>query len=65
MDGDKCKEQRKLSSPDFSKRVLRDVNSIVFRRNAAKLANIMNETANSNNTVDIQVIFTHYSYIIK
>ncbi|KAG5570785.1 hypothetical protein H5410_060551 [Solanum commersonii] len=54
VDGDKWKEQRKLSSPDFSKRVLRDVNSIVFRRNAAKLANILYEAANSNNTVDIQ-----------
>ncbi|KAK4727123.1 hypothetical protein R3W88_032040 [Solanum pinnatisectum] len=55
VDGDKWKEQRKLSSPDFSKRVLRDVNSIIFRRNAAKLANILNEAANSNNTVDIQL----------
>ncbi|KAL5539956.1 hypothetical protein UlMin_043879, partial [Ulmus minor] len=36
-DGEKWRQQRKLASFEFSKRVLRDYSSSVFRRNAAKL----------------------------
>ncbi|KAK2631152.1 hypothetical protein EUGRSUZ_L03322, partial [Eucalyptus grandis] len=40
VDGDKWRQQRKVSSYEFSTKVLRDFSSEVFRRNAAKLANI-------------------------
>ncbi|PHU22270.1 hypothetical protein BC332_07377 [Capsicum chinense] len=54
VDGEKWKEQRKVSSPEFSKRVIREVNSVIFSKNALKLANILDESANSKDTVDIQ-----------
>uniref|UniRef100_M1DCB7 Cytochrome P450 monooxygenase n=1 Tax=Solanum tuberosum TaxID=4113 RepID=M1DCB7_SOLTU len=54
VDGEKWKEQRKVSSPEFSKRVIREVNSVIFSKNAVKLANILDESANSKETVDIQ-----------
>ncbi|WMV11379.1 hypothetical protein MTR67_004764 [Solanum verrucosum] len=57
VDGDKCKGQRKLSSHEFSTRVLRDFSSVVFRKNVAKLAHVLSEAANSNTTVDIQDLF--------
>ncbi|KAJ8573239.1 hypothetical protein K7X08_009750 [Anisodus acutangulus] len=57
VDGDKWREQRKLSSHEFSTRVLRDFSSVVFRKNVAKLAHILSEAANSNKTVDIQDLF--------
>lgn len=55
VDGDKWREQRKISSFEFSTRVLRDFSAVIFRRNAAKLADIIHEAANSNQTFDIQV----------
>ena len=55
VDGDKWREQRKISSFEFSTRVLRDFSSVIFRRNVAKLANIIREATNSNQTFDIQV----------
>ncbi|XP_015168076.1 cytochrome P450 704C1-like [Solanum tuberosum] len=57
VDGDKWQGQRKLSSHEFSTRVLRDFSSVVFRKNVAKLAHILSEAANSNTTVDIQDLF--------
>ncbi|XP_060208688.1 cytochrome P450 704C1-like isoform X3 [Lycium barbarum] len=54
VDGEKWKEQRKVSSPEFSKRVIREVNSLIFTNNALKLANILDQSANSKDTVDIQ-----------
>ncbi|XP_004252175.4 cytochrome P450 704C1-like [Solanum lycopersicum] len=54
VDGEKWKEQRKVSSPEFSKRVIREVNCVIFSKNAVKLANILDESANSKETVDIQ-----------
>ncbi|MCD7467627.1 hypothetical protein HAX54_005170 [Datura stramonium] len=57
VDGDKWREQRKLSSHEFSTRVLRDFSSVVFRKNVAKLAHILSEAASSKNTVDIQDLF--------
>nr|AAZ39646.1 cytochrome P450 monooxygenase [Petunia x hybrida] len=57
VDGDKWREQRKLSSHEFSTRVLRDFSSVVFRKNVAKLAHILSEAANSNKIVDIQDLF--------
>ena len=55
VDGHKWRQQRKVSSYEFSTKVLRDFSSIVFRKNVAKLANILSEAANSNEIIDIQV----------
>ncbi|KAH0766259.1 hypothetical protein KY285_002130 [Solanum tuberosum] len=57
VDADKWREQRKLSSHDFSTRVLRDFSSVVFRKNAAKFAHILTEAVKSNKIVDIQDLF--------
>ncbi|XP_059634032.1 cytochrome P450 704C1-like [Cornus florida] len=57
VDGDKWRQQRKVSSYEFSTRVLRDFSSTVFRKNVAKLANIVSEAASSNQTMDIQDLF--------
>ncbi|KAM3397580.1 hypothetical protein P3S68_001093 [Capsicum galapagoense] len=57
LDGDKWRKQRKLSSHEFSTRVLRDFSSVVFRKNAAKFAHILSEAVKSNEIVDIQDLF--------
>ncbi|KAK8268846.1 hypothetical protein V6Z11_D11G094300 [Gossypium hirsutum] len=57
VDGDKWREQRKVSSYEFSTKVLRDFSSVVFRKNVARLANIVSEAANSNETMDMQDLF--------
>jgi cytochrome P450 len=55
VDGDKWRQQRKVSSYEFSTKVLRDFSSVVFRKNVAKLANIVSEAAKANQSMDIQV----------
>lgn len=55
VDGDKWREQRKISSYEFSTKVLRDFSSVAFRENVAKLAQLLSEAANSDNILDIQV----------
>lgn len=57
VDGEKWRQQRKVSSYEFSTKVLRDFSSIVFRKNVAKLAKIISEAAASNQIMDIQVSF--------
>ncbi|KAA8545338.1 hypothetical protein F0562_020122 [Nyssa sinensis] len=57
VDGDKWREQRKVSSHEFSTKVLRDFSSVVFRKYVVKLANIVSEAATSNQTMDIQDLF--------
>ncbi|KAL2233977.1 UNVERIFIED_CONTAM: cytochrome [Sesamum indicum] len=57
IDGHKWREQRKVSSLEFSTRVLRDYSSIVFRKNAVRLAKILSGAATSNQPVDIQDLF--------
>ncbi|KAL8554386.1 hypothetical protein ACS0TY_002536 [Phlomoides rotata] len=57
VDGEKWREQRKVSSHEFSTRVLRDFSSVVFRKNVVKLANIVSEAANSTKPMDIQDLF--------
>ncbi|KAE8697541.1 CYP704C1 protein [Hibiscus syriacus] len=57
VDGDKWRQQRKVSSYEFSTRVLRDFSSVVFRENVARLGNRVSEAANSNETMDIQDLF--------
>ncbi|OMO61527.1 Cytochrome P450, partial [Corchorus capsularis] len=54
VDGEKWRQQRKVSSYEFSARVLRDFSSVVFRKNVGKLANILSEATNANEIVDIQ-----------
>ncbi|XP_034904442.1 cytochrome P450 704C1-like [Populus alba] len=57
VDGDKWRQQRKVSSYEFSTKVLRDFSSVVFRKNVAKLANIVSEAAKANQSMDIQDLF--------
>ncbi|KDP27731.1 hypothetical protein JCGZ_19708 [Jatropha curcas] len=57
VDGEKWRQQRKVSSYEFSTKVLREFSSVVFRNNAAKLAGIVTEAAKSNQSMDIQDLF--------
>ncbi|XP_043715689.1 cytochrome P450 704C1 [Telopea speciosissima] len=57
VDGEKWRHQRKVSSYEFSAKVLRDFSSIVFRRNAVRLAQKLSEAATSNEVFDIQDLF--------
>ncbi|KAK4487402.1 hypothetical protein RD792_005965, partial [Penstemon davidsonii] len=57
VDGDKWREQRKVSSYEFSTRVLRDFSSVVFRKNVVKLSNLVSESVISNQPMDIQDLF--------
>lgn len=55
VDGEKWREQRKISSHEFSTKMLRDFSTLIFRKNATKLANIVSEAATSSTTLEIQV----------
>ncbi|KAK3036105.1 hypothetical protein RJ639_031686, partial [Escallonia herrerae] len=57
VDGDKWLQQRKVSSYEFSTKALRDFSSVIFKKNVAKLANVLSEAATSNQIVDIQDLF--------
>ncbi|GJT69180.1 cytochrome P450 704C1-like protein [Tanacetum coccineum] len=57
VDGDKWREQRKVSSYEFSTKVLRDFSSVIFRKNAVKLATMLSEAANNNQSTDINDLF--------
>ncbi|WVZ16403.1 hypothetical protein V8G54_009385 [Vigna mungo] len=57
VDGEKWREQRKISSHEFSTKMLRDFSVSVFRKNAAKLADIVSESATSNSSLEIQDLF--------
>ncbi|XP_047319266.1 cytochrome P450 704C1-like isoform X2 [Impatiens glandulifera] len=57
VDGEKWRQQRKVSSHEFSTKVLRDFSSVIFRKNASKIANIISNTIVSGQTIDIQDIF--------
>ncbi|KAH0464795.1 hypothetical protein IEQ34_004898 [Dendrobium chrysotoxum] len=54
VDGDKWRHQRKVSSLEFSTKVLRDYSSLVFRSNAIKLSMLIFEAAKSSKMIDIQ-----------
>ncbi|XP_040999452.1 cytochrome P450 704C1-like [Juglans microcarpa x Juglans regia] len=54
VDGDKWRQQRKISSHEFSTRVLRDFSSEIFRKSAVKLAQIVSEAATNNQIIDLQ-----------
>ncbi|KAJ0594999.1 putative abieta-7,13-dien-18-ol hydroxylase [Helianthus annuus] len=53
VDGDKWREQRKVSSSQFSMKVLRDFSTIIFKKYAIKLGNILSEAASSKQKMDI------------
>ncbi|KAL5571498.1 hypothetical protein UlMin_021095, partial [Ulmus minor] len=57
VDGEKWRQQRKISSHEFSTKVLRDFSSVIFRKNAAKIAKILSEMARTNQTIEIQDLF--------
>ncbi|KAL1546457.1 cytochrome P450 704C1-like isoform X1 [Salvia divinorum] len=57
VDGEKWRDQRKVSSHEFSARALRDVSAVVFKENAVKLANVLSESADSDRPIDIQDLF--------
>ncbi|KAL3834553.1 hypothetical protein ACJIZ3_009289 [Penstemon smallii] len=57
VDGEKWRQQRKISSHEFSTRNLREFSSGVFKTNAAKLAEIVAAAATSNQTIEIQDLF--------
>ena len=61
VDGDKWRQQRKVSSYEFSTKILRNYSSIIFQKNVAKLAHILYEVAKSNQIMDIQVSMLGYS----
>nr|ACU18763.1 unknown [Glycine max] len=54
VDGEKWREQRKISSHEFSTKMLRDFSISIFRKNVVKLVNIVSEAATSNSTLEIQ-----------
>ncbi|CAL5044890.1 unnamed protein product [Urochloa decumbens] len=53
-DGKKWRHQRKLASHEFSTRVLRDFSSVVFRINAARLAEKISSAAANRTAIDMQ-----------
>ncbi|XP_057805624.1 cytochrome P450 704C1-like [Salvia miltiorrhiza] len=57
VDGEKWRQQRKVSSHEFSARALRDASALVFKENAVKLAAVVSESAVSGQPIDIQDLF--------
>ncbi|XP_065852467.1 cytochrome P450 704C1-like isoform X2 [Euphorbia lathyris] len=57
VDGEKWRQQRKVSSYEFSTKVLRDFSSVIFRKNVVKLAAIVSEAVKTNQSMDIQDLF--------
>ncbi|KAJ0042959.1 hypothetical protein Pint_17315 [Pistacia integerrima] len=57
VDLDKWKHQRKLSSYEFSTKILRDFSSVIFKTTAVKLARIVSEASASNPSLDMQNLF--------
>lgn len=55
MDGDKWRHQRKVASYEFSAKVLRDYTVVVFKRNATKLAEIVLDSARTDQMIEMQV----------
>lgn len=58
VDGEKWRQQRKVSSHEFSTKVLRDFSSEIFTENAIKLGNIFSDAAKSNQIIDLNVCFS-------
>lgn len=64
-DGNKWRQQRKVSSYEFSTKILRNYSSLVFQKNVAKLAHILYEVAISNQIMDIQVSLLNSRFACK
>ncbi|MCD7445866.1 hypothetical protein HAX54_015590 [Datura stramonium] len=58
VDGEKWRNQRKISSYEFTTKNLREFSSAVFKISAVKLARKVSEAATSNQATDIQDLFT-------
>ncbi|KAF8028236.1 hypothetical protein BT93_E0981 [Corymbia citriodora subsp. variegata] len=56
VDGEKWKKQRKVASFEFATRVLRDFSCCVFRKNAAKLVKVLEESSAASEGFDMQDI---------
>ncbi|KAF3776284.1 Cytochrome P450 4g1 [Nymphaea thermarum] len=61
VDGQKWRHQRKVASYEFSTKVLRDFSSVIFRRNAAVLAQKISDNAEADLPMDMHELFTQYS----
>lgn len=55
VDGNKWQEQRKISRHEFSTKMLWDFSISIFKKNAAKLSNIVSKAATSKNMLEILV----------
>jgi hypothetical protein len=55
VDGAQWHQQRKLSSLEFSTKILRDFSSVVFREKAIKLSKILLESYRTNQSAEMQV----------
>ncbi|KAD4178080.1 hypothetical protein E3N88_26671 [Mikania micrantha] len=53
VDGDKWRQQRKVSSGEFSTKILRDFSTIIFRNHAIKLGNVLSQAATTKQQIDI------------
>ena len=54
VDGEQCRQQRKLSSLEFSAKLLLDFNKKKFSENAMKLSRILMDAFQTNQTVEMQ-----------
>ncbi|XP_009593545.1 cytochrome P450 704C1-like [Nicotiana tomentosiformis] len=61
VDGEKWKQQRKLSSFEFSARVLRDFSCTVFRKRATKLVSKVSDFSLANQVFDMQELLMRSS----
>ncbi|XP_062008640.1 cytochrome P450 704C1-like isoform X2 [Rosa rugosa] len=57
VDGESWQHQRKLSSYEFSTKIMRDFSLQVFRTNAVKLARIISEAITFDQAIEIQDLF--------
>ena len=54
IDGEQWWQQRKIASFEFSAKVLKDFNSVVFRENVVKLSKILLEVYGKKQIVEMQ-----------
>jgi hypothetical protein len=56
VDGHLWKEQRRVTSYEFSSGALRELSTVVFREYACKLVSILAHFASTGDAVDLQVL---------
>ncbi|XP_049936008.1 cytochrome P450 704C1-like isoform X2 [Nymphaea colorata] len=61
VDGQKWRHQRKVASYEFSTKMLRDLSSVVFRRNGAVLAQKISDNLEADQPMDMHELLTKYS----